>query len=93
MVTPEGVSCLRAVFQPTTSLSWQNMRRQVMDLGELPMGQYLYLGPEDIKLAQYLICGDKVFLPRRCDPIRLGNRLLCYWGLCVPAGEEEAWNS
>lgn len=87
----EQTLALRAVLEPTTSVSWQNMRRQVADLGQLPTGQFLYVGTADISSAQYLRRRGKVFLPRRCEEISLGGEVLCYWGLCVPAGEEAAW--
>ena len=83
---------IRAVLESSASVSWQNMRRQMRDLGQVPAGQYLYIGPEDISSAQFLRRWGKAFLPRRCEEISLGGDVLFYWGLCVPVGEEAAWN-
>lgn len=84
---------LRCIFEPTTSRSWQNMRRQIRDLGQLPQGQFEYIGTEDLSAADYLLRGEQVYLLRRCEPIYLKNQCICYWGLAVPAGEESQWKS
>lgn len=85
----EEISC---VLQPTTSRSWQNMRRQVKDLGELPQGQFEYIGQKDISAADYLMRAGQLYLPRRCEPVYMANDLLCYWGLMIPYGEGPEWN-
>ena len=81
----------RAVFQPVTSLSLRNMRRQMGDLGQLPAEQFIYIGSRDISSAEYLLCGKEMFLPRRCEPVSLGSGILYYWGLAVKAGKEDTW--
>jgi len=91
MVDKDGTAAFSAVLQPAASVSWQNMRRQMNLLGEIPTGQYVYVGGRDIGEASFLRCGGRVYLPRRCEAICLGDRVLCWWGLCVPAGEEAAW--
>lgn len=82
---------VRCVFEPTTSRSWQNMRRQIRDLGQLPQGQFEYIGTEDLGAADYLLRGTQVYLLRRCEPVYLQNECICYWGLAVPVGEESQW--
>ena len=83
---------VRGILEPTTSLSWQNMRRQMRALGNIPQGQFLYIGPRDISEADVLRRRGKSYYVRRCEEITLGNETLCYWGLCVPSGEEAAWS-
>jgi len=92
-VFDHGAENLHCILEPTTSRSWQNMRRFITDLGELPQGQFEYVGDTDISAAEYLERDGKVYLPRRCEPIYLAGKCICYWGLAVPAGEESAWNN
>jgi hypothetical protein len=91
-MTEAGVqTAFRAVLQPVTAQSLRNLRRQMGDLGQLPAEQFLYIGSRDISAAAQLTCGGEVFLPRRCEAVRLGDETLYYWGLAVKAGKEEAW--
>ncbi len=87
------VTALRAVLTPTVSVSWQNMQRHMGDLGQVPRGQFLYLGSADISRADFLRCRGKCYVPRRCEEICVGGQTLYFWGLCVPAGEEAAWTA
>ena len=92
MVGQDGEWSVRAVLEPVTSLSWQNMRRQMRALGQVPQGQFLYLGEADISQVPLVRKGETLFAVRRCEEISLGGKRLFYWGLCVPAGKEEAWS-
>lgn len=92
LVRPDGISVCRAILEPVTSQAWQNMRREMRDLGELPTGQYVYIGEEDLSRVAFLRRGKDCFMPRRCEAVRLGDTVLFYWGLAVPVGEEDAWN-
>ena len=85
----------RAFLQPVTSKSWQNMERVFGPLGEIPRGQYLYIGPaaQDIAQAEFLRCGGTDYLVRRADPILVGDEALFIWGLCVRKGAEDPWSS
>ena len=47
---------LRIFFQPSMSKSWDSMNPIVTPLGQLPGGQYLYIGPADQPIGQ----GDQV---------------------------------
>ena len=93
VVGTESTEKCCAVLEPVTSTSWQNMRRQMGDLGQIPTGQFLYVGPKDISGAAFLKRRGKAFLPRRCEEVSLGGQVLFYWGLCVPGGEEAAWRT
>ncbi len=81
---------LHGVFQPITSVGRQSVLRQWMDLGQLPLGQYLYVGESAVSEADYVFLHGKKYLPLRCEPIYFGNDVLCYWALCAPLGEEDA---
>ncbi len=85
----------RAFLQLVTSKSWQNMEKVFGPLGEIPRGQYLYLGPagEDISSAEYLQCNGKKYLVRRADTILIGDEPMYIWGLCVRKGADDPWSS
>ncbi len=97
-VTAVGASSsrsFRAFLQLVTSKSWQNMEKVFGPLGEIPRGQYLYLGPaeEDILGAKYLECHGERYLVRRADTLLLGDAPVYVWGLCVRKGAEDPWSS
>ena len=85
----------RAFLQLVTSKSWQNMERVFGPLGEIPRGQYLYIGPagQDVARAELLRCGGTEYIVRRADPILVGDEALYIWGLCVRKGAEDPWSS
>ena len=80
----------RAFLQLVTSKSWQNMERMVSTGGEIPRGQFLYVGPADLPLRgrDILLTGGRTFIVRRADPIVYKNQPLFIWGLCVEGGDE-----
>ena len=43
----EVVSQVKVFFQPSASKSWDSMNPIVGPLGQLPGGQYLYIGPAE----------------------------------------------
>ncbi len=90
-----AASSFRAFLQPVTSKSWQNMERVFGPLGEIPRGQYLYLGPaaQDISQADHLRCGGVDYLVRRAEPILVGDEALYLWGLCVRKGADDPWSN
>lgn len=84
-----------AILQPVTSKSWQNMERMIPNAGEIPRGQYLYIGPA----AQALKNGDVIrfdsrdFIVRRADRVFFRDEALFVWGLCVEGGGKEPWRT
>lgn len=86
---------VRAFLQPVTSKSWQNMEHMFVSAGEIPRGQYLYIGPAEAPVSDcdYLRLGEKRYLVRRCDTMMLGDRELYLWGLCVEGGYDETWKN
>ena len=94
-VNGEDATTFRAFLQLVTSKSWQNMERVFGPLGEIPRGQYLYIGPaaQDISQAEFLRCGGTDYVVRRADPILVGDEALYIWGLCVRKGADDPWSS
>ncbi len=78
----------RAFLQLVTSKSWQNMERMVPSIGEVPRGQFLYLGLPDIPLVGYdsIEMDGRLFIVRRADAILYRSKRLFIWGLCVEGG-------
>lgn len=94
-VTGGAAHSFRAFLQPVTSKSWQNMQKVFGPLGEIPRGQYLYIGPmdEDIAGADHIECHGVDYLVRRTDSILVGDEALYIWGLCVRKGADDPWLS
>lgn len=88
------VTEVRAFLQPVTSKSWQNMEHMFAGIGEIPRGQYLYIGPAEVPVLEcdYLALGDKRYQMCRCDTLMIGDTALYLWGLCVEGGYDEPWN-
>ena len=66
---------------------------QMCALGEVPRGQYLYLGPA-VPMAQagdILELEGKGYVFRDTEPIRLGDRTLYCRGICRETGGEDTW--
>lgn len=82
---------VRAFLRPVTSKSLQNMRRDFDELGQIPGGQYLFIGPADCSLAQadWVGCGGVRYLPRRAETLLLGDEVCYIWGLLTGGGEED----
>lgn len=95
IVYPDAVSTTRAFLQPVTSKSWQNMDHMIPTGGEVPRGQFLYIGPPDIdvKRADYLALDNRNFLVRRADTVVFDDERLFVWGLCVEGGRADPWNT
>lgn len=85
----ESRRVVRAVLQPSGSVSWQNMRRVMRDHGQIPTGQMIYIGPTelDVMEADHLELDGKRYLPRRWEPFYLGDAAICGWGLATPMEE------
>ena len=82
------VTAYRAIVQPVTSRSWQNMERMVPNAGEIPRGQYIYIGPANqaVKSGDIFTFDGKTYVVRRADRIFLQEEALFVWGLCVEGG-------
>ncbi|MBE6927504.1 MAG: hypothetical protein E7467_03290 [Ruminococcaceae bacterium] len=79
---------IKAFLQLVTSKSWQNMERMIPTVGEIPRGQFLYLGPPEVLLSGYdtLLFDGRQFIIRRADAIVYRNERIFVWGLCVEGG-------
>ena len=86
---------VRGFFQPVRSKSWQNLTNVATPLGEIPRGQYVYIGPGEMTVAQgdMLTVDGEMYIFRRVEPYRYGNEKVYLWGLCVEKGVNDTWGS
>lgn len=86
---------VQAFIQPITSRARRNMERAFGSLGEIPQGQFLYLGPAEAELAgaEAVYWRKRPFCVRRSEILCWQDKPLYCWGLLTPAGEEDPWNS
>lgn len=91
----EQVVSLRIFFQPSMSKSWDSMNPIVTPLGQLPGGQYLYIGPAEQAVAQgdLVYVGGSGYVVRRAETYYYGNGPVYRWALCVRKGSDDKWNS
>ena len=96
MLEHEGESVeIRAFFQPVRSKSWQYLEGNYSPLGEIPRGQYVYLGPvlPAAKAGDTVRVGGKAYLLRRTELIRDNLGPVYCWGMCVEKGGEDTWGT
>lgn len=88
-------AAVRAFVQPVTEKSWQSIQKTMHALGEGPVGRYVYIGPSEAPLGETdtVVCGGRRFLVRRAETLELAGQALYIWGLLVPDGGDDAWNS
>ena len=83
----------RGFFQPVRSKSWQYLEGNFSPLGEVPRGQYVYIGPADqlLNVGETLEVGSRDYMVRRLEPVYYGEEIAYYWGMCVEKGGEDNW--
>ena len=89
----DGSYEVRAFFQPVRSKSWQYLEGNYSPLGEVPRGQYVYIGPANkvVAFGDTLEVGGKDYMVRRVEPVYYGENVAYYWGMCVEKGGEDTW--
>ena len=90
--TAEDVT-YRGFFQPVRSKSWQYLEGNYSPLGEIPRGQYVYIGPVEplAEAGDTLVIDDKAYWLRRTELVRDSEGPVYCWGLCVEKGGEDHW--
>ena len=89
IVTERGRVNRKGFLQLVASKSWQNMERMLCTGGEIPRGQYLYIGDADLELKgrDVIMTGGKNYIVRRADFIVYRSEPIFVWGLCVEGGD------
>ena len=85
----------RCFFRAVNATSWQSMEGEATLLGEISRGQYVYLGPVGVDVAEgdTLRLGQRQYLFRRVESYYYGNAPVYRWGLCVEKGVNDTWGS
>ena len=89
----DGTYDIRAFFQPVRSKSWQYLEGNYSPLGEIPRGQYVYIGPVEpqAEAGDTLIVDSKAYWLRRTELVRDSGGAVYCWGMCVEKGGEDNW--
>ena len=84
---------IRAFFQPVRSKSWQYLEGDYSPLGEIPRGQYVYIGPVEpaAEAGDTLTVDGKDYWLRRTELVRDSGGPVYCWGMCVEKGGEDTW--
>ena len=84
---------IRVFFQPVRTKSWQYLEGNYSPLGEIPRGQYVYIGPVEPAAAagDTLTVNGKNYWLRRTELILDANGPVYCWGICVEKGGEDTW--
>ena len=83
----------RGFFQPVRSKSWQYLDGDYSPLGEIPRGQYVYIGPVEpaAEAGDTLTVGSKDYWLRRTELVWDREGPVYCWGMCVEKGGEDTW--
>ena len=86
---------LRIFFQPSMSKSWDSMNPIVTPLGQLPGGQYLYIGPaaQTIDQGDLVKVAGKSYVVRRAETYLNRSGPVYQWALCVRKGGDKPWDT
>ena len=89
----DNTHSIRVFFQPVRSKSWQYLEGNYSPLGEIPRGQYVYIGPvKPVATAgDTVTVGDRQYWLRRCEVIYDADGPVYRWGICVEKGGEDTW--
>ena len=87
-----GQETVRAFLRPVASKSLQNLRHDYDELGRIPGGLYVFIGPAGCTLgkAEAAVSGGVRYEPRRAETLWIGDQACCIWGLLTRGGDEDA---
>lgn len=91
VLLPDGERTVRAFLRPVTSRSLQNLRHSFDELGQIPGGQYVFIGPAGCGLeqAEAVVSQGVRYAPCRAENLLLGDETVCVWGLLTRGGDED----
>ncbi len=89
----ETAHAIRAFFQPVRSKSWQYLEGDYSPLGEVPRGQYVYIGPVEpqAQAGDTLTVEGRDYWLRRTELILDSDGPVYCWGMCVEKGGSDTW--
>lgn len=86
--------CTRIFFQFSNSKSWDSMNPIITPVGQIPGGQYLYIGSVDVPVAidDEVSVGGTGYIVRRSEVYQTHEGPIYRWALCCLKGGEERWD-
>ena len=90
LVQKSGATKVRAFLQETRSRSQEYAQREFSPLGEICRGLYVYIGPAEplAEMGDRIRFGDRRFEVRRAEAVKVNDKTLYCWGLCVERGAD-----
>lgn len=84
----------RIFLQFSNSKSWDSMNPILTPIGQIPGGQYLYIGPADVEIAvgHEVTVGDGAYIMRRCEVYQTQEGPIYRWALCALKGSGTKWD-
>lgn len=84
---------VRAFFRPVQSKSWSYLEGEYSPLGEIPRGQYVYIGPVEprAEVGDVIRIGFKPYWIRRAEVIYGPSGPTYCWAMCVEKGGDDTW--
>ena len=84
---------LRAFFRPVQSKSWSYLEGEYSPLGEIPRGQYVYIGPAEpmAEVGAEIRINYTFYRVRRSEVIMGFTGPLYCWAMCVEKGGDDTW--
>ena len=79
---------VRAFLQPSRSKARQEMLTEYSPAGEIPVGQYVYIGPAEPVVSQgdLVEMAGKRYEMRRVETVYAGDAAIYQWALCREKG-------
>lgn len=95
LIRTNGTVVIRAFLQPVTTESWENMRKTVQWLGEIPRGRYVYIGPTEPEATEddYVELRGTRYRVCKAETLIVAGEALYVWGLLQKEGGEAAWKN
>ncbi len=83
----------RIFLQFSNSKSWDSMNPIITPVGQIPGGQYLYIGPAEIAITaddEVTVAGTD-YIIRRSEVYQTNEGPIYRWALCALKGGEDQW--
>ena len=91
----DGEKNVRAFLQKSGSVAWEYVQKRFSQLGGVPAGRYVYIGPTSPapQEGDTLTLGEKSYEVRQAETVMLGDEALYCWALCAERGGADTWGS
>ena len=90
----DGECAVRAFIQPVTAHGWDSIRKTVSDLGQVPVGRFVYIGPAEpsVREGDSIECEEKLYTVCRAETMVFAREDLYTWALLREVGGSATWN-